>query len=381
MNDLLGIGASGLATARAALAATSENVANANTVGYARRTVRIGEIDAGTSGPLYRDRTRFYGSQATGTLRSVDAFRTADARLAASDAASATTLSTWLDRGEVALGTDITGSVATFFAAGERLAADPTSTAARHIFLDGLDGAAHAIARAGGDLAQVAQNIADNRASVTASTSAQVDELARVDALIARLPGETSTAATLGDQRDRLRDAIAEANGTLTGLTAAASQLADRRAALDSLAATFVTAVNGWHAAGSPQGAPLLAMAAGGASLVALPVAARDLSPADSDAANGNALALAQVRADSGVEARAAALVAAHASRTAAARTAARQSGERRDAAASARDAVEGVDLDREAADLLRYQQAYQGAAKVVQTARDTLDAILALFR
>ncbi|KAB2856838.1 MAG: hypothetical protein F9K41_05455, partial [Sphingopyxis terrae] len=34
-------------------------------------------------------------------------------------------------------------------------------------------------------------------------------------------------------------------------------------------------------------------------------------------------------------------------------------------------------DLDREAADLLRFQQAYSAAARTIQVARDTMQALL----
>ena len=49
----------------------------------------------------------------------------------------------------------------------------------------------------------------------------------------------------------------------------------------------------------------------------------------------------------------------------------------RRDAASAARSAVSEIDLDREAADLLRFQQAYSAAARTIQVARDTMQALL----
>ena len=47
------------------------------------------------------------------------------------------------------------------------------------------------------------------------------------------------------------------------------------------------------------------------------------------------------------------------------------------DQAIQARDKVSGVSLDEEAADLIRFQQAYQASAKVMQTASTIFDAIL----
>ena len=47
--------------------------------------------------------------------------------------------------------------------------------------------------------------------------------------------------------------------------------------------------------------------------------------------------------------------------------------------AEEAKDRVSGVSLDEEAADLIRYQQAYQAAAKIIQTSQDLFDAVLAI--
>jgi len=49
--------------------------------------------------------------------------------------------------------------------------------------------------------------------------------------------------------------------------------------------------------------------------------------------------------------------------------------------AIEARDKVSGVSLDSEAADLIRFQQAYQAAAKTIQVASDLFDAILQASR
>jgi flagellar hook-associated protein FlgK len=47
------------------------------------------------------------------------------------------------------------------------------------------------------------------------------------------------------------------------------------------------------------------------------------------------------------------------------------------DQAISARDQVSGVSMDQEAADLIRFQQAYQASAKVLQVASEVFDSIL----
>jgi flagellar hook-associated protein FlgK len=47
------------------------------------------------------------------------------------------------------------------------------------------------------------------------------------------------------------------------------------------------------------------------------------------------------------------------------------------DQAVKSRDELSGVSLDKEAADLIRYQQAYQAAAKVLQVASQLFDSVL----
>lgn len=51
------------------------------------------------------------------------------------------------------------------------------------------------------------------------------------------------------------------------------------------------------------------------------------------------------------------------------------------DHATRALQSLSGVNLDEEAANLLRYQQAYQASAKVLQIASKVFDEILALGR
>jgi flagellar hook-associated protein 1 FlgK len=47
------------------------------------------------------------------------------------------------------------------------------------------------------------------------------------------------------------------------------------------------------------------------------------------------------------------------------------------DGAITARDMVSGVDLDTEAVDLLRFQQAYQASSRVISVARETFQTLM----
>jgi flagellar hook-associated protein 1 len=47
----------------------------------------------------------------------------------------------------------------------------------------------------------------------------------------------------------------------------------------------------------------------------------------------------------------------------------------------AARDAISGVNLDEEAANMLRYQQAYQAAAQIISAANEMFDTLLNAVR
>ena len=49
--------------------------------------------------------------------------------------------------------------------------------------------------------------------------------------------------------------------------------------------------------------------------------------------------------------------------------------------AVAARDSVAGVNLDEEAANLIRYQQAYQAAAQVIAVADEVFQTLLSATR
>jgi len=446
MSDLLAIGASGLRAYRASLAATSDNVANAQTPGYARRSVRLSEVTISSAPDFrYRNRERFDGVDVAATVRAADTWRTSDARLAASAEARSATYARWMDTAEAALPDGETGtgaSLAQMFSAGDRLAADPSSRVARSGFLAALDEAAGSIRGNAEELARVASGVAGAAQSAATALNADLAALADVNLAIRRTGIGTTANAELSDQRDRLIDAIAGAtdvdvavnadgsarltkggavlvdlgtaatiaavvapdgrvsftqsfggattalaplSGSLSGLARAADTVADRRVALDTLATDLASALNTWHAngrtPGGANGAALLDATGGAAALTALVGDPAQVAAADAGGtANGNALALAGVRTGSATESQWAALVAAQAQTTASARADETRTSARRQTADAARDAVEGVDLDREAADLVRFQQAYEASARVIQMAKETVDTILRLF-
>jgi flagellar hook-associated protein 1 FlgK len=49
--------------------------------------------------------------------------------------------------------------------------------------------------------------------------------------------------------------------------------------------------------------------------------------------------------------------------------------------AQEARDSVAGVNLDEEAADMMKFQQSYQAASRVISTAQSMFDSLISVIR
>jgi len=443
MSDLLSIGSSGVTAYRNALAAVADNVANAETPGYVRRSVRLGEgPNTGGSAGI-----SFSGVRTIAVDRAWDAFQAAETRMAAADAGRTSVRQQWLetvesalDRGDRSVGT----LIGNFFHAGINLAANPDDRLGRSMMLSALQDVATEVRATADALARVSDGIAGAAQMEVDAVNADLAALAEVNlALRQSEPGRSSHAA-LQDERDRLIDRIAakldvtvtiaesgaaslsmsragdvsllDANqrglvmlrpatdgrlslslvsngtesplpassGSLAGLVQVAASTADQRANFETLVADFMADVNAWSAAGLDQsgnpGTPLLAMTAGAMTLQVTTTDPARIAAASATAENGNLLNLTGLRGNDGVEARWNERGAGAAQMLAGARSEAPAAGNRRDNSFAARDEVSGIDLDREAADLMRHQQAYNASSRIIQVARETLQSILDLF-
>ena len=446
MSDLLHIGLSGLRTYRNALTATGDNVANAETPGYARREIHIREgVSGGQNNPIYIEDLKFGGVEAKTVGRAWDMFRAADSRYAAGTAARAETRSRWLTNVETALDDGPTGvgkSIGAFFNSATLLAAAPDDRLGRIAMLNALDGAAGSIRTTATALSRVADGVAEAAKLEVEGLNRDLAALTEVNVALRQAGAGRTSRASLEDERDRLIDSISAridvsvsldsvgvatltlggatsvtlvdsvnravigmtsatdgrialtlsangttsplpaTSGTLAGLVDVAASTADKRQTLEAIAAEFATQLNAWSAAGldadGNPGAPLLDASDGARSIAAL-VSDPDLVAAATPggAENGNLLALDALRGANGVERKWAALVSSQAQALSSARSEASVAATRRDLSFAARDEISGVDLDREAAELLRFQQAYNGSAKIIQIARETIQAIL----
>ncbi|MBK5263644.1 MAG: flagellar hook-associated protein FlgK, partial [Alphaproteobacteria bacterium] len=106
-----------------------------------------------------------------------------------------------------------------------------------------------------------------------------------------------------------------------------------------------------------------------------------DLATASADGtANGNLLNIGSIRSTSGAESGWTRIINTHGTLLTATLNEATAATARDEQARAAREQVSGVDLDMEAAELLRMQQNYSGCAKIIQVARETFKDILNLL-
>jgi len=369
--------------------------------------------------------------------RDVDPWLIDDSRETAADAAQSQARLAGMTAAETAIedgGSGVGSAMTALFNRADELAADQASTTRRGAFLQSVDDVAATFRRTADGLSRAAGSVAMAASVTVDQLNTDVTALAKTNEGLRRARDGSTNQATLLDERDRLIDSISATlpvtiaydtrgaatltvpgsallsgadvavvsltaapggrltlatgsfaikpqTGTLSGQLDAADHIASQRTALDALATGFATQINAQHAAGRDvsgnAGRPLLVPGTRAADLVAAALSPRDVAAADASGANGNALAFGNLRSDSGGEAGWAALTAQQSQAVASARAQDSAATSRRDGAATARADLSAVDLDREAADLVRFQQAYEASARVIQVARETMQSIL----
>lgn len=449
MSDMLSIGRSALLAYSGALTTVGENVANAHTAGYVRRSADLREIAPAQGQSTGAGGSAGGGVRAAGVQRHWNQFLADTARGDGASAAregirhdGARQVEQALDDGAGGIGQSMTG----FFNAARTLAADPASTAGQAQLRHSLSAVTTAMRRTASALDDVAAASRNQIDSALSFANGQLSELAAINRRIGVARPGSGEFAALADTRDNYLNALSESlgasaaidahgratvtlgdgaggeggaqllvgsdgaaelrrgdngaiivasnrgttaidtvGGRIGGWQATMAQVGVRRADIDTLAADFTGAINRWSqqgltAAGGAAGAPLVSSTSA-ADITTTPALTDALPMADAaGAANGNLVALADLRQSSNLERRWDAIVSSHAQSTASARIAADASRLLADGSAARLDAAGGVDLDTEAADLVRYQQAYQAAARVIKAADDAISTILQLL-
>lgn len=440
MSDLLSIGASGVRAFQGALTTTSENIANAGTVGYARRTAQMAEVSAaGIKG------VNGYGVVVTGTQRAADAIRSAAVRSAGADLSRTQAGSAWLDRIQTAMtGADVSGRLTSFYTSATALSADPASGAQRSVMLENAQSVASGFAATGAALSQVLTDLDQTADGDAATLSNLATALAKVNDGLGRAGAGTASAANLSDQRDQLleqmsalsdvsatfdaagratvrvggeagptlvsgRDAgivsysrSAQGNvtftvmrgkdaqtfqpsgGSLAGIADSAQRIVDTRGLVADTARDFADSVNAVQAEGvdlnNAAGQPIFAY---GSDPTQMTVAMTDPAGIAAAATGGgtrdgsNLAKLQATRASGNFEGGITGLVAGNAAAIANRRIVGDAQNAILSGATTARDQISAVNLDDEAVQLLRFQQAYQASSRVISVAKDMFQSLM----
>jgi flagellar hook-associated protein 1 len=228
--NALSTATAGLAATQAAINVVSQNVANAGTAGYVRRTISSVATGPNNSGV------------ATGTVtRSFDAAALKQLRLETSGAAYTSTkagIASQLDAlyGTPGSASSLDGTLNTFTESLQELAANPTSAAARTTVLGNASALASQINGAAKTVQNLRTGIEAQLGTDTSSASTLLSNIASLNTKIQNTTDSTAL-ADLADQRDQAINNLSsymdvqtapQSDGTVSVLTQSGVTLVDR---------------------------------------------------------------------------------------------------------------------------------------------------------
>ena len=439
-SDLLSIAASGARAARSALDVTAQNIANASSDGYVRRSLRIEEVSASGGAGRIGD-ISLSGARVAEIRRNADAFLQGEVRRTSGDLQRANVELSGLQNMESALEqSGVFTAVVEFEAVLQQLSSDPVDPSRRAAVVAEANTLANKFNITASGFEAVGDGLRFDAEAEVNDANIIGAELARVNLRLTRAGSGSSDRAALLDQRDQLLErlggfsslttsfaadgtvavslgsnpprsfvqggtagtlpsataadgtlsfavdgqAMTPGSGSLEGASLALTELASLRQRLDTVAAGIADTVNNAQAAGvaldGTQGQPIFAGTTAGTLRVVMTGGAPAGAAAGSrDDSNLNALrqsltALDPAQQLNGVLFDVSSKVAGRAVTQSALDT----------IATSARISLEqqsGVDLDTEAANLIRFQQAFQASGRAMQAASDIFDTLLGIGR
>lgn len=441
--DLLSIASSGARAAKAALDVTANNISNASSEGYVRRSVSVSELAANSVGSSPTS-INLAGVRVTGVVRNADSFRQSEVRRTGADAARADAEVNGLENIESAV--EQTGayeSIVNFEGALQQLLSDPTDTSLRASVMEQGRNLAETLNVASSSLDAVRDGLLFEAQDGVDNINLISSELAKVNLRLTRASDASSDQSSLLDRRDSLLQQLSDkvgistsfgtngvvsvklgnasgpalvtggtpatfsmsaaadgtlsfavdgtavtlSSGALAGKNQALSELSTTRGKLDQIAANVVDVVNTAQANGvdlqgnagqslfSGTSAADIAMIATGSSALATAPAGSAANSRDSS--NLSALQTALTTADPAGSMNSLLF---DISSAVAGRSVTRDA--LTSVASTAKIALQtqaGVDLDREAVNLVRFQQAFQASGRVMQVASDIFDSILSI--
>lgn len=443
MTDLLSLGRTGIRAYARSMEAVSHNIANAENPDYVRRSVELTDATVSSSlNPNYLTQSGLNGVRVASTVRASDEFVEAQVRQTGAARIRTETQLDWLKRLESNLdnaGSNVGTRLNSFFGRTEEVAAAPFDNALKLSLLSDLEAVVDAFRRTSRNVELTAQQVSQGAGLEADTLTAGLANLNKINLDITRSMVGTDAHAGLLDARDSMLAAITEklnatvslapngtatvtyggqqlagvnfaatvtatsntdgslalavdgtavavpSEGSLAGLSRAGATAQGRLNDLTALAQQFIDDINGWQAQGftltGAAGAPLLSMTGNVSTLAVTTTDVAALAVASADGTpNGNLLTMPNLRTPDGVETRWNNFMAGFATNVSSVRSEADAAAALDEGARRRRDAVSGVDLDREAADLIRLQQAYDASARVIQVARETMQSILGIF-
>ena len=442
-SDMLTIAASGTRAARAALDVTAQNIANASTEGYVRRSVTLADLSSPNARASYGDVSQF-GVRVVGISRNVDSFLQAEARRTGSDATRADTLVTGLGNLNNAVEqSNLYPAITSFLSSLSQLSSAPTDSALRASTLESARNMAQNFNTASTSLASAQAGLQFEATDNVSQVNTLATSLAQLNLKIASDTNPQNNQATLLDQRDTILQQLSQygdittsiaanntvavqmggasgpqlvsggsantlamataANGTLSftlggssmvlsggslaGHQQALTTAASATTTLDGIANALISAANtaqgnGVNLAGT-TGQPLFSgSGAGGMTLALASATGLATAPAGAGANSqnpANLTALQTALATTDIAGQTSSLIFSLSS-------AVNSNTTTRDAldaiSSNAKTALatqSGVSLDTEAANLLRYQQAFQASGKVMQVASTLFDTLMGI--
>lgn len=442
-SDLLSIGRSGAMAARIGLDVTAQNIANASSEGYVRRSASLAEV-ASTGGAYRIGDLSLSGVRLNAITRNADAFRQAEVRRTGSDVARASAEAVGLGNIETAIEqSGVYDAIVGFESSLQQLTQDPVDTSLRASVIEKARTMVGTFQIAAQEMAAAGDGLQFLASDGVTQINRIAGELARTNTRLSRASDASSDKTALLDQRDKLLQQLSEygnigttfatdgtvavklggsggrdlvtggtavtvgmttggdgtisfdvggaavtlSGGSLSGQQLALSKLAQLKLDVDGLAEDIVDTFNAAQLTGDDlDGNPGAAIFSGAtAATMSLDVSdVRKLATAplngtvgSRDATNLTAIrgALSSLNPADGMD-----QILFDVSGTLAGRNVTLGALQTiADTAQVALSAQSGVDLDAEAVNLIRYQQAFQASGRVMQVASDIFDTLLGI--
>jgi flagellar hook-associated protein FlgK len=224
MSDLLGIASTAVSAYQRALSTVSNNIANANTVGYSEQT---SDLEANAPQRLA---TTYMGTGVTynAVTRQSDVFAQNNVRSSNSDLAAETPMVDYANQvinimGDKSIG--LSSALDQFFKDTNALSSDPASGDARNTFLSSLGGVAARCSEVSTQLNTVGNDAQTALQSASDQVNTLTTQLALINGQLTSNASEKNQPARLLDQRDLLLTQLSQltrihtsftANGTVT---------------------------------------------------------------------------------------------------------------------------------------------------------------------